>query len=599
MGLDAVIVIAVVVGIIGLLALTRIAPDAIMVAGLTALLAVPLPVDGGWRVGVLTVKQGMEGFGNDGVATVGVLFAVVVGLRETGGVDFVAQRLLGRPRSTRGAIARTVFPVMGMSVFLNNTPVVAMMVPAVQDWSRKLKISASKLMIPVSYAAILGGTCSLIGTSTNLVVAGLVIAQTDMAPLKMFDITWVGLPCTIVGAVYLIVFGPRLLPDRKSSSGVLSDPREYTTELIVPAGSPLGGKTVEQAGLRNMPGGYLVEIERGGEIIGAVAPEQVLRAGDRLLFAGVVESIREVANTRGLAPATDQIFKLDAPRHRRRLFEAVVAPSSPMEGKSIREGRFRNRYNGAVIAVARNGERLTGKIGDIMLAPGDTLLLEADPSFAERHRNSRDFLLVSALEDSAPRRHEKAPLALGVLALMVAAAAFEVVPMLVAALLAAGAMILTRCCTISEARRSIDWSVLILIGASLGIGRAMDTSGAAASIAGGMLSVAGANPWWALIAIYAVTSLINEFISNNAAVALIFPIALATADSLGVDFMPFVIAIMMAGSASFASPIGYQTNLMVYGPGGYRFTDFVKIGLPLNVLVGVTAVAITPLVFPF
>lgn len=599
MGIEAVIVIGVLLGIVGMLAFTRISADAIMLSGLTALLAVPVPDDGGWKLGVISGKDALAGFGNDGLATVAVLFMVVTGLKETGGIDFIAQKLLGKPKGVRSAIFRTMMPVWGMSVFLNNTPVVAMMIPAVQDWSKKLKISPSKLMIPLSYAAIIGGTCSLIGTSTNLVVAGLVIAQTDLAPLKMFDITWVGLPCALIGACYLIFIGPLLLPDRRSSTGVLSDPREYTTELVVPAGSPLDGKTVEQAGLRNLPGGYLVEINRGEDIIAAVSPEQVLRAGDRLLFAGVVDSIREVANTRGLAPATDQIFKLDSPRYRRRLFEAVVAESSPIEGKSIREGRFRNRYNGAVIAVARNGERMTGKIGEMVLRPGDTLLIEADPSFMERQRNSRDFLLVSALEDSTPRRHSKAPLALAILIGMVALATFEVYPMLVAGLLAAGVMILSRCCTISEARRSIDWSVLIVIGAALGIGRAMDTSGAAAGVADAVISVAGTNPWLVLVAVYAVTSLITEFISNNAAVALVFPIAQATAESLGVNFMPFVIAIMMAGSASFATPLGYQTNLMVYGPGGYTLKDFLKVGVPMNFVMGISAVLITPIIFPF
>jgi di/tricarboxylate transporter len=242
---------------------------------------------------------------------------------------------------------------------------------------------------------------------------------------------------------------------------------------------------------------------------------------------------------------------------------------------------------------------MTGKIGEMVLRPGDTLLIEADPSFMERQRNSRDFLLVSALEDSTPRRHSKAPLALAILIGMVALATFEVYPMLVAGLLAAGAMILSRCCTISEARRSIDWSVLIVIGAALGIGRAMDTSGAAASVADAVISVAGTNPWLVLVAVYAVTSLITEFISNNAAVALVFPIAQATAESLGVNFMPFVIAIMMAGSASFATPLGYQTNLMVYGPGGYTLKDFLKIGVPMNLIMGISAVIITPFFFPF
>jgi di/tricarboxylate transporter len=599
MTIEAWIVVGVLVLIVLALSLTRIAADALLAAAITLLLCVPVPNDAGWRLGVLTPADALGGFSNTGLATVGALFIVVCGLRETGGIDWIAGRLLGRPQGARSAIARILAPVCGMSAFLNNTPVVAMLIPAVSDLSRRINIAPSKLMIPLSYAAILGGTCSLIGTSTNLVVAGLVLEHTDLPALRMFDITWIGLPCAMAGTLFLVVFGPRLLPDRGGRRGPLGDPREYTLQMLVPPDGPVAGRSVEQAGLRNLPGCYLVEIERDGQITEAPGPDSMLRAGDRLLFAGVVESIRDLQRLRGLTPATDQVFKLESPRYRRRLFEAVLSPSSPATGRTVREGRFRNRYDGAIIAVARNGERVRGRIGDIELRAGDLLLIEADPSFSERQRDSRDFLLVSAVEDSAPRRHSRAPVAVLVLTAMVAAATAGLVDMLVAALLAAGLMIGTRCCTITEARRSVYWSVLIVIGAALGVGRALDQSGAAGAIAGSALQLAGSNPWVALLVVYTVTSILTEFITNNAAVALVFPIAIAAAESLGVSLMPFVIAIMMAGSASFATPLGYQTNLMVYGPGGYTFADFLRIGVPMNLLMGVTTVALTPLVFPF
>jgi di/tricarboxylate transporter len=597
MGIDAWIVVLVILAVVGLLAFTRIAADAVLVAALGALLAVPVPINGAWRFGVITIPDALHGFANPGVATVAVLFIVVAGLRETGAIDLIAERVLGRTKGLRRTIIRLIVPVWAMSVFLNNTPVVAMMIPAAADWSKKLQCSPSKLMIPLSYAAILGGTCSLIGTSTNLVVAGLVIAETDLS-LGMFDITRVGLPSAIIGALFLVIFGPRLLPDRASPSAALSDPREYSLELIVPPGSSLVDRTVEAAGLRNLPGCYLVEIERQGDIIPAV-PQQVLRAGDRLLFVGVVESIRDLQNLRGLSLATDQVFKLDSPRYRRRLFEAVISPSCPLLGRTIREGRFRNRYNGVVIAVARHGERVRGKLGDIELQMGDVLLVEAAPDFVDVQRGTGDFLLVRALEHSTPRRRAQAPIALAALVGLVFLATFNIYNMMVAAMLAGGVMILTRCCTIKEARRSIDWSLLIIIGSALGIGRAMEVTGAAATIAGGVLSFAGTNPWVVLLAVYAVTSILTELITNNAAVALVFAVAHATAEQLGVNFMPFVIAIMMAGSASFATPLGYQTNTMVYGPGGYTFGDFLRIGVPMNIVMGITAVLITPLAFPF
>jgi di/tricarboxylate transporter len=594
------LVLLVLVGVLVLMGTTRIAADLIMVAALTALLVTPVPgKDGAWKMGVLTPSEAFAGFSNTGMLTVGVLFIVVTGLRETGGIDWIASRMLGRPRNVRDATMRLCLPVAGMSAFLNNTPIVAMMIPVVQDWCKKFRMSPSKLMIPLSYATILGGTCSLIGTSTNLVVAGLVTAQTDLPPLGMFDITWIGLPVTVVGVAFLVGFGPMLLPDRDSKRKKLTDVKEYTLELVVPEGSPLAGKTVEQAGLRALPGCYLAEIQRGEDVLSAVGPEQVLRAGDRLVFVGVVDSIKDLANTRGLLLATDQVFKLDAPRYRRRLFEAVVARNSSLDGKTIRESQFRNTFNAVVIAVARNGERISGRLGDIRLEAGDLLLVEADQGFGDRATASRDFLLASRIEDSTPRRHDKAWIAAAILLVMIGLATFEVMDMLLAGMLASGAMILSRCCTATEARRSVDWSVLIVIATGLGLGKAMEKSGSAQLIVDGVLGAVGTNPWMVLLGIYVVTMVVNEFISNNAAVALMFPIGQAAAKSLGVDLMPFIIGIMMAGSASFATPIGYQTNLMVYGPGGYNLKDFLRIGVPMNLLGCIVSVALTPLVFPF
>lgn len=594
----AIVVLVVVVLVLLLLALTRLAADAVLVGGLTLLLVAPVPVDGGWRIGVLSTREALAGFSNTGLATVGVLFVVVTGLRETGAIDWIARAVLGRPKRLRPAMVRLILPVWGMSAFLNNTPVVAMMIPAVSDWAKRLNLSPSKLLIPLSYAAILGGTCTLIGTSTNLVVNGLVM-DAGMPSLGMFDIAKIGVPSAIIGFAFVVAFGPKLLPSRTAASNVFADPRQYTMELVVPPGSPLIGKTLEQAGLRSLPGCYIVDIERAGESIGVAAPTQVVVEGDRLLFAGVVEAIRDVQNLRGLAPATDQVFKLDSPRYRRRLFEAVVSEASPVCGQTIREGRFRNRYQGAVLAVARNGERVMGRIGDIELKPGDTLLIEADEGFADRFRNTRDFLLISPLNDSAPRRHVRAPIAIGILLSMVAVVTVGWLDMLVAAMVASGLMIITGCCRISEARRSVDWPVLVVIGAALGIGRAMEATGAAHSLVTGALSIVGSNPWVALLIVYGVTSLLTEVITNNGAVALVFPVTYGIAQQLNVDLMPFVMALMMAGSASFATPIGYQTNLMVYGPGGYRFGDFLKIGTMMNVLMLITAVTLIPLIWPF
>ncbi|MEX0676335.1 MAG: SLC13 family permease [Pirellulales bacterium] len=576
--------------VFGLLIFSRLTPDVILIGAVVLLLL----------TGVLTAGEALSGLASEGVITIGALFVVGAAVRATGAVDLITSRLFGRPKSPEGAVARMMLPTMGLSALMNNTPLVAMLIPAVGDWARTNRVAVSKLMIPLSYAAILGGTCTLIGTSTNLVVQSMLIkALPTSGGLGMFDISWVGVPAAIVGGLFIIATSRWLLPDRRPAISMLDDPREYTVEMQVAPDSPLVGRSIEQAGLRHLPGVYLAEIDRDGNVMPAVSPQEVLRGGDRLLFVGVVESVVDLQRIRGLLPAADQVAKLSAPRPQRCLIEAVVSNSCPLVGKTIRDGRFRNVYNAVVVAVARNGERLHKKIGDVVLRAGDTLLVEAHPSFADQQRNSRDFFLVSRLEGSNPPRHDRAWIAMAILVGMVAVVTLQWLPMLQGALLAAALMLLARCLTVEQARRSIDWEVLLAIAASLAVGLALETTGAARDIAEQMIAAAGGHPWIALAIVYAVTLVATEMITNNAAAALMFPFALTTAQGLGVNYVPFVIAVMMAASAGFATPIGYQTNLMVYGPGGYRFGDYVKIGVPLDILVGVVTVALAPLVWPF
>lgn len=589
MGFEAWLTLIIVGLLVTLLALTRIAADIIFAGCLTLLLL----------FGVVTPGEALSGLANQGMVTVGVLYVVVAGLRETGGIHWISQRLLGVPGSLVGAQLRLMLPVTFLSAFLNNTPVVAMLIPAVGDWAKKHDLAASKLMLPLSYAAILGGTCTLIGTSTNLVVNGLLLEHSPGRGLGMFELAWVGLPAALAGIALIVLLSRWLLPDKRSAMSTFRDPREYSVEMLVESGGPLVGKSIEEAGLRHLAGMYLAEIERDGQVIPAVAPEEALQAHDRLVFVGVVESVVELQRIRGLTPATEQVFKLDVPRPRRTMVEAVVSNSGPLVGKTIREGRFRSVYDAVVIAVARNGTRVDKKIGDIVLQPGDTLLLEAKASFADQQRNSRDFYLVSSLDDSHPLRHERAAVALGILGVMVTVVTIGWLSMLEGALVAAGLMLITRCCTGAVARRSVDWSILMTIAAAFGIGVALDTSGAAEAVALSLTGLAGDTPYLNLIAIYLVTALFSSVVTNNAAAVLMFPIASALAETLGVSVMPFAVAIMMAASASFATPIGYQTNLMVYGPGGYSFSDYLKLGLPLNLATAAVALGIIPLVWTF
>jgi di/tricarboxylate transporter len=529
--------------------------------------------------------------------TVGVLYIVVTGLKETGGITWLAQSMLGRPTSLANVQLRLTIPVAFLSALLNNTPVVAMLIPAVSEWARRYNIPLSKLMIPLSYAAIAGGTCTLIGTSTNLVVNGLLMSESGLPSLSMFEIAWVGLPCTILVVVFMYLTSPWLLPERKSAFSQFEDPREYTVEMLVEPHSPLDGKTIEAAGLRQLPGLYLVEVNRNDQLIPAVSSQETLKGHDRLIFVGIIDSVVDLQKILGLKPATNQIFKLDTPRENRSFIEAVVSNSCPLVGKTIREGRFRSIYNAAVIGVARNGTRLKEKIGDIVLRPGDTLLLEAPPAFTAQQHNSRDFYLVSRLGDSSPPRHEKFLIAMVIVLSMVAAVSFGWLTMLHAAMLAAGFMIITRCTSGRIARRGIDWQVLVTIAASFGIGNALHESGAASAIAQYMVFFSGDSPVTALAMVFFTTALFTALTTNNAAAILMFPIAIAISNGLHVSVLPFAITIMMAASASFATPIGYQTNLMVYGPGGYRFSDYLRIGLPLTMLVGILTIIVVPAVW--
>ena len=587
MPFNAIFALFIVVLCLGLLIFTRYSQDVILLGGLTLLIT--------FRV--IDINTAVSGFANEGFLTVAILFIIAAGLRDTGAIDLISQKVFGKTRRIRIAQMRIMGPVIVLSAFLNNTPLVAALIPAVSDWAKKNRVPASKLMIPLSYAAILGGTITIIGTSTNLVVNGLISSTTSFRTVGFFEIAYIGIPASLIGFLYMLLFGNRLLPYKKSALENLANPKEYTVEMIVDNDGPLINKSIEDAGLRHLPGLFLIEVHRNGSILPAVSPDEKLYENDRLIFTGITESVVDLQRMKGLKPATDQIFKLDSPRSHRELIESVVSQSNPLIGKTIREGKFRTHYNAVIIAVARNGKRLNQKIGDIKLQAADTLLLEAHPSFVNLNRNSRDFLLIRKIDDSSPPKHEKAWLAWLILLLMIIAAGSGILSILNAAMIAAGIMIITQCVSAGNARRSIEIQIILVIAASLGIGKALETSGAANIIAENFLKLFGSNPILVLAGIYLMTSVLTEIITNNAAAILMFPIALATTTSLELNFIPFVIAIMMAASASFSTPIGYQTNLMVYGPGGYQFKDYLRIGIPLNIILWLFSITIIPLIW--
>lgn len=548
--------------------------------------------------GIVTPAQALVGFSNEGMLTIGALYVVATGLRETGGVQVIIKKLLGRPRQLWRVQAKIFGPVLVLSAFLNNTPIVATFIPALQEWGEKFRIPVSKLLIPLSYAAILGGTCTLIGTSTNLIINGLLLSEVGI-PLGMFEPAYVGIPVAIIGFIYMMTLGRQLLPDTQSALSTFEDTRKYTIEMIVGEESPLIGQSIEDAGLRQLPGLFVAEIVRDGTILAAVEPDEVLQKDDRIIFTGLVDSIVDLQRIQGLVPATTQVFKLETPRRERHLVEAVVSSSNPLNGKTIKEGKFRNQFGAVVLAVSRKGERINKKVGEIQLKTGDILLLETPRDFSERYKYSSDFLLVSTLSQKRAPNYKKSWIAWSILAGMVVLVTTNVLSMLQGSFLAAALMIVSGCTRVTEARNSIDWQVLLVIAAALGIGNALQITGIAQSLAGSFIGLAGNNPYMALISVYFLTWILTEILTNNAAAVLVFPFAMSVASNLDVHYMPFVMTALFAASASFSTPIGYQTNLMVYAAGGYKFRDFIRVGLPLNLLVAIIIILLVPIIWPF
>ncbi|HSR43161.1 MAG TPA: SLC13 family permease, partial [Longimicrobiales bacterium] len=540
--------------------------------------------------GVLEPDEALSGFANPALATIGGLFLVASGIRATGVIDRMADAMFGETISLRHVLLRLTALAAGGSAFMSNTAIVAIGIPTLTRWARGRGISPSKLLIPLSYASIIGGLLTLIGTSTNIVVDGL-MREASLPGLGFFELTIVGLPLTLVVILYLAFVSPHLLPAREPAEGPVADAREYVADLILEASSSLVGVTVERAGLLVFEDLYVVHIERDGHVVAPVEPTERLAAGDRISFAGALEHIVTLLHLEGLRavssaglPQEDETWKP---------YQVVITPGSPLVGTTLQAGEFRARYNAVVLAVQQRGTEPRTSIGRAILRPGDTLLVEAGLGFGRAHRESSDFLVVQPIEGTVPRRSGRGATAVTILVAMVFAAASGLVALPIAAPTAGLLMILTGCVDPGEARRSVDWSVLVAIGSAIGLAAALQASGGAAILGQGVTALGDhAGKWGLLLGVFVGTVLLTELIINQAAAALVFPIVVAVAGTAGLDPRPLILTATVAASLSFSTPLNYQTNLMVYGPGRYHFFDFTRTGLPLQLLLGVVAVTV-------
>ena len=545
--------------------------------------------------GVIPAKSVLGGFSSSTVVLVGALFVVICGLVHTGFLQWVVRYCLGSPKSYRKAIARLMIPVAALSSFLNNTAVVALFTGVVRMWAKKLGIAPSKLLIPLSYASGMGGICTLIGTPPNLLISGFYTQETGIS-LSIFTPTLVGIFCLIVGVLSVIALS-RLLPERQSPEDALQSTDGYTMELMVPTMSSLVGKTVKEAGLNSVDGGHLIEIIRmDREVITAVDDEEFIFGGDRLIFSGNVEKMLEIRDSYQLVNATHHVFSLEEVEKHRKLRMVTVGYRSSLIGLPICDTSFEDENGVVLVAIAREGEVVKGSPREVEIRVGDTLLVEC--SQRTKANNYSKYNLLELETSSLYKPDMRTLYSSLIMIAMVVVSSLGYLTLLQAAFVAAFAMIICRFCTIDQARESIDWRLLMIFAGSISLGTAIQETGIAEWISQGILAVCNGSPIIALAGICLVGTFITEFTSNTATAAIFFPIAYQTAVNLDVNPLTFCVALMVAVSSSFATPIGSPTHMIVYGPGGYRFADFARIGIPMNFIIWIANVFITLMIFP-
>ena len=545
--------------------------------------------------GVLNAKEAFSGFSSTSVVIIGVLFVVVSGLTHTGVLQWIVKNLLGQPESYSKAVVRLMLPVAALSSFLSNTTVVALFVGIVKMWSKKLGISPSKLLIPLSYASGMGGVCTLIGTPPNLIISGLYAENTGEA-MNVLTTTVPGLFCLFIGVLSIIAMR-KLLPNRKTPESAFESTSEYTVELEVPSDNPHIGETVNEAGLNDVRGGNLIEVVHYDEFVSPANGEEILMGGDRLIFSGQIDEILDLKHSHGLVSADHHVFTLSEIDSSHQLRTAFVTFGSSLIGKSIGGTTFEKDNGLVLVAVARRGERIKQSPREVVLQAGDTLLLDCPPNM-KINESSLTAKLHFFDSDQVPNIGKKTLISTTIMMAMVVLSALNVIPLLQCAFLAAIAMLIFRCCNVDQAMKAINWEILMVFAGSVVLGIAIQKTGIAERLAFGILDVCGDNPIVVMTAICFVGTFITEFISNTAAGAMFFPIMYQAAEKLGYEPFPFLVALMVSVSSSFATPIGSPTHMLVYGPGGYRFSDFMRIGLLMNIIILAANIFIVNIIYP-
>lgn len=587
LGLPGWITIVTVLSIFFVMAKTRIPAVVAFLGAMTVLLV----------TGIISEAEGMAGFGSEPVVVHAAFFVVMAGLMQTGVLYWLTKHLLGNPNEYRQALVKLMLPIASLAAFLNSVNVVALFIDVVRIWARRLGTEPSRLLIPLSYAATLGGTCTLIGNSSNLVISGLYAERTGRA-LSFFAPLIPGLFCTVIG-IGMVIILRNFIPRRQSPESTFESTSDYTVELLVPTDNPAVGLSVNDAGLRNVRGGSLIEIVRfDKEIIAPVPQDEFILGGDRLIYSGQINEILELKKSHGLVAADHHVYSISEIDNNRKMRTAYIGFGSDLIGSRMSDNKFEHRTDIILVAVARQGKRVNIQPREVELEAGDTLLLECPPKEDNEIAMMTKGSLTFFDSHFVPQLGKKTIYSSIILVIMFILSSLHVMPLMATTMLAAGAMLLLKCCRAQNVTKYIEWELLLILGATVVFSTAITKTGIADVAANSLLQLCGNNPLIVMAVMCILASLVSEAVSDVAACGVFFPIVYQEAIELGCNPMPFIISLMIAVTTSFASPIGSSTHMLIYGPGGFKFSDFLRIGFLMHVVLLAANLLIVNIIYP-